>query len=272
MHTSHCTWTPDWIDERRYPGRFEDCDVSCWAWAFLRRNPDYLRDVEHFDSLPSHNSDGKPNSKLSLNPVSLDERACLRFCDPPCEPEETIEEWERRTGDAIGPSLLHHLEHKWKVRGVPHPRSDNCPTPLLDSRMPYRADEGALDLTRHVHGNLVLANHEHAVPIPPGRLLISVDPSLPLDRQTEEIKKIIKSERGRRRAKGPRETSLPVMLRALDGHLQGATSREIAEVLFPQKVSTSYADSGVKDAEYHIEQAKKVRRDPYGLLLYRFSG
>jgi hypothetical protein len=35
-------WMPDWRDPRQYPAADSTTPRACWAWEFLRRNPEYV--------------------------------------------------------------------------------------------------------------------------------------------------------------------------------------------------------------------------------------
>ena len=71
---------PDWRDASAYPLNTTDLDPGRWAWEFLRRNPDYQKDYEHFVSLPSYRADGTKTGKWYAQRADWWDDVELRYC------------------------------------------------------------------------------------------------------------------------------------------------------------------------------------------------
>jgi len=61
----YCSMPIDWTNLKNYP-KAEDLTVTQWGWEFLRRNPEYIKDWNYFNSLPDYAvfEDGYSTNKI----------------------------------------------------------------------------------------------------------------------------------------------------------------------------------------------------------------
>ena len=122
----------DWTEAGAYPQPSE-LDLEQWAWEFLRRNPEYQRLYDWFDSLPNNwtladgslsNKNGKWKGTPPAELRFFEDGACW-YADPLPKPGESEDEWIDRTGGGEIMPFAHYL--CWRFHVEPHPRDPRLP-------------------------------------------------------------------------------------------------------------------------------------------------
>jgi hypothetical protein len=127
----------DWRDPEQYP-QGKDLDARGWAWEFLRRNPEYQRLWDLFDSLPDYlpcddgsgfstNKIGKWRGAPPLGGFRFFEDGAGWYADPEPIPSEHENEYYDRCPDGEVLPFADYLMRRFKL--IPAPLS-----PLEDLR------------------------------------------------------------------------------------------------------------------------------------------
>lgn len=245
------------------------------AWEFTRRNGEYQKHWDIFNSLPDVSPGvGVKNGKNKGTPAF--ERPLSEYfgyVDPPALPDETYRDYMKRQGDndyTVEP----YLDFFIRVFGARpfNPRDDNPPDYLYDllSEMP-----GVIELPREVGippDDVLKPNPSPVWAIDQKHLLRELadirgsgeikypvcmvfDLSRPIDPQIEEAKSLLKDRRGLIAACNPEfkkkitrvpKKELASYLRLLDALAADATWPKIAAVLLPYE-DNSHPDYGAND-------------------------
>lgn len=234
---------PDWRDATAYPKKRDDWALDKWAWEFLRRNPDYQKDYEHFASLPSYRPNGAKTVKWSCTATIWWHDPRLRYCKHPILPDEdTIAEYFHRTGDdtPFHYSLEDHLIEKWGFTSelIYDPAYDDAGhgleyTPELPKPIGYKYfDQEKGEFIPH-----------QIEPEDPYEYTLRFDLRYSIDKQLLEAKEILQGKKQSRfhiledkmmrYSAGVNIDNLPMYLRAYDAKQAGFTYLEIGKELFP---------------------------------------
>ena len=226
---------PDWRDASAYP---EDASPGTWAWEFLRRNPEYQKDYEHFASLPDYLANGAKTAKWHCTQAVWWEDPELRYCKQPItEDDDTIGHYFNRTGDntPLHYSLEDHLIEKWgfTTPEIYDPSYDGMAgfeyPPKLTKPVGYKY----FDLKK---GEFVPDEIE---PENPYEYTLRFDLRYSIDKQLLEANEMLQAEKDSRFAilsdemmrysAGVNIEKLPMYLRAYDAKQAGATYLEIGK-------------------------------------------
>lgn len=258
-------WRPDWRNKSAYP---KDLQPQEWAWEFLRRNPDYQSDYDHFTTLPdSDQVVGVKNGKWKGTP-SLDGQLDNFYCNPPENAGETLREYEQRLqnngiDDWLVLPFAEYMTRRYKVE--PTPCDPAAPLPghavftdlATENRLPpwcVTIDESG-DFMRFQH-----------MPI------FAFDLNQSIDKQLEVVKSQLLDMIEFRKFHGTfmpepeRRNQLskyPTYLRLLDADFACATSSEMAEVLYPGDVNVHPDYSASKKVRQQLKAAIQLRDSDY---------
>lgn len=238
---------PDWRDESAYPSKADDLSLSGWAWEFLRRNPEYQKDYEHFASLPDYRANGAKTVKWHCTQTMWWEDPELRYCKQPIiEDDDTIAHYFHRTGDntPFYYSLEDHLIEKWGLTSMEiydpsYDGGDACLyfTPELPRELHFYNPETHTELSQ-LH------------PVKPDgmfEITLRFDFRYSVEKQLDEAKKILMSyKEGLKEnclfpdlkneivstSKSIQIKKLPIYLRVYDGRQGGAAFPDIGKVIF----------------------------------------
>jgi len=275
---------PDWRDASAYPAKVDQWLLGPWVWAFLRRNPEYQKDYEHFASLPSYYADGIETSKWCARSTHDDDDAKLRYCKYPILPDEKVHEYVARTGDETpyDYSLEAHLMEKWETIGVADPANEgghHCI--VFEVILPKVIEEQYIFC--HEKEELTQKDPE---PEEIFETTLRFDLRYSIDTQIKHAEDHLKRlkddlEQGvlpieKIRKKGINRTYFPQYLRAYDAYQAGATDLEIAKYLYPERKivlsSSKYnsrhtTDSDKQKAHRAVTNGKRLVIGGYKKLL-----
>lgn len=270
---------PDWRDESAYPSKADDLSLSGWAWEFLRRNPEYQKDYEHFASLPDYHANGAKTAKWHCTSAMWWDDPELRYCKQPLLPDEdTIAEYFYRTKDntPFRYSLEDYFLEKWGID-----------TEMYDPS----CDDGYMCLWREpeLPKELLIYNPEtypelselHSVkPDSMFEVTLRFDLRYSIEKQIKEAEKILlHSKEGLKEhalfpdlknkividRKSIQIKKLPMYLRVYDGMQSGETFPEIGMVIFR---STKQSASADKTRAFNaFNNAKKLINGGYRELI-----
>ncbi len=122
----------DWTNPSHYP-KIEDLTLDQWAWEFLRRNPEYLKDWEHFNNLPDYAEfeDGYTTNKIGKwkgLPMPDFPLNCF-YTNPPALVGETPQEYEcrmlEREGEKDSGAIIPYADYMYVnyklINKIPNP-------------------------------------------------------------------------------------------------------------------------------------------------------
>ncbi|MDP3279955.1 MAG: DUF6499 domain-containing protein [Nitrosomonas sp.] len=237
---------PDWRDASAYPATYKDLYDYQWAWEFLRRNPEYQKDYEHFASLPDYCANGAKTAKWHCTQAMWWDDPRLRYCKQPVLPDEdTIAEYFHRTKDdtPFHYSLEDYFLEKWGIHTEMHDPSYGAGDQCLSC-------EPELPKELHIYNPETHPELSQFHPIKPDSMFettLRFDLRYSVEKQLEEAKKILMSYKEGlkenylfpdlkneivRTSKSIQPEKLPQYLRAYDGRQSGATFSYIGEVIF----------------------------------------
>lgn len=247
---------PDWRDASAYPTTYNDLSLAQWAWEFLRRNPEYQKDYEHFASLPDYHANGAKTAKWYCTETVWWGNPELRYCKYPLLPDEaTIADYFHRTKDdtPFHYSLEDHLIEKWGLTAteIYDPSYDGGDMCLqCESELPK-----LLISDPEIHPELSQLHHVE----PEGRFEITLrfDCRYSIEKQLEEAKRILLDYKEGLKEhalfpdlkneividrKSIQINKLPMYLRVYDGKQSGETFSEIGKVIFRSTEQSASAD------------------------------
>lgn len=271
---------PDWRDASAYPVNAEDLTLSGWAWEFLRRNPEYQKDYEHFASLPDYLANGAKTAKWHCTATVWWEDPELRYCKQPIiEDDDTIAHYFHRTGDntPFHYSLEDHLIEKWgltstEIYDPSYDGGDACLyfTPELPRELHFYNPETDTELSQ-LH------------PVKPDNMFevtLRFDLRYSIEKQLKEAEKILLhyKEGLKEHALFPdlkneividrksiQTRNLPMYLRVYDGRQSGETFSEIGRVIFRGTEKSASADK--TKASNAFNNGKKLVNGGYRELI-----
>lgn len=278
-------WLPDWRDKSSYPAGLS---LVGWAWEFLRRNVEYQKDYKHYDSLPYYYPEGHKTPKYSGS--ALSDEFQYYYCDPPSLDGETFDEYCSRTKFVFEMlPLEEHLMNKWGILHLCDP-ADNV-AELFSGYGDYLSDipphifnlENIHDFfVEGIDDSYVLLRGDIQDSDDINNIFIRFDLRYSIDSQIERARLILNYNKEMRRYDYPEifnrresthsDKSLLNFLRAFDGKWSGATKKEIAEILFPEKEREIQQDSGIKGVNYALRHANELIFNRGYLRLIRASG
>lgn len=238
---------PDWRDASAYPLKTDDLSLSQWAWEFLRRNPDYQKDYEHFSGLPSYRTNGSKTCKWYACQANWWDDPELRYCKQSLLPDEdTIADYFHRTKDStpFDYSLEDHLIEKWGFT------SSEIYDPAYDGGYAGLYCVPELPRELHIYDSETQPGLNHSQSVKPDNIFevtLRFDCRYAIEKQLEEAKEILLQNREGlikhslfpdlkneivKDSKGIQIGKLPFYLRAYDGWLGGATLIDIGEAIF----------------------------------------
>jgi len=252
---------PDWRDASAYP----DVSPSTWAWEFLRRNPEYQKDYEHFASLPDYCANGAKTAKWHCTQANWWDDPKLRYCKQPLLPDEdTVEEYFHRTGDdtPFHYSLEDYLVEKWGFTSteIYDPACDGIVGLEYTPELPKPIGCKYFDQEK---GEYVTDEIE---PENPYEYTLRFDLRYSIEKQLLEAAEILQgrkdlrfsilSDEMMRYSAGVKIENLPMYLRAYDGKQARATYQEIGEELYPridEEVAKQRAFNAFKKAKELVQ-------------------
>lgn len=259
---------PDWRDASAYSSKTEDWLLGPWAWAFLRRNPEYQKDYEHFSALPSYYAHGGKTSKWGARSTSYYDDVENRYCKHPILPGESAVEYVARTKDETPwfYSLEDHLMEKWGIMHIADPTNNNgyyCfgHAPEHPTRIEQKSEFNPME------------------PEPDNcyEITLRFDLRYAIDNQLEEARHILLSFREARQhllegeivkqSRGVQPRNLPIYLRTYDAKNTGLTSMKIGKELYPS-FDIKIAEKRVDDA---FKSAKKLIQGGYKKLIVNYK-
>ena len=189
-------WLPNWTNPTSYPP-VEGTPGTQWAWEFLRRNPKYR---EAYSKL-THVTRIR-NPVIGLNRIEA-------------PGHEVMEEFSR---------LWNIAERFHLIDGLYPPDPESSENPHLSFRVNW--------IRSYQYSK---QRPEHTIPIPPGKVLIEFDTSLPFDDQLRNAKEILKQAGSPCGAKF-QASKFPFYLRILDARSECETPsfKTIGEHLYPE--------------------------------------
>lgn len=255
LNSERPAWLPRWDDADAYPKKFSEWSLTRWAWEFLRRNCEYQRDLEHFDSIPrvfpegSHNTSPKYGGEVAGEGVPM----AFRYCDPPARPGELWEDyWERNDGKVIEEMPYEEFYcRKWKTCFLPNPAEQNgWKWVTFDGYSPLELIEIPPPDTCRLAYPMPEPDEWH-------HLTLRFDLRFNLEIQLKKALALLNASKGRvegQRIRAPSRhwNNLPLVLRAFDAKHAGAGIREIAKKLLPRKAGD---ENSLPSAERAIERA-----------------
>lgn len=247
---------PDWRNASAYPLEAKDLSDSQWAWEFLRRNPDYQKDYEHFAGLPSYHANGSKTCKwCNCQPNWWDDPE-LRYCKHPILDDITVEEYVRRTGDdtPYHYSLEDHLVEKWGFT------SSMIYDPAYDGGSLGLYCEPEFPIELNIWDSKIYPELSQSHPIEPNNIFevtLRFDCRYSIEKQLNEAKEILLQNREGLREHAPlvknsksiRIKNLPSYLRAYDGWVSGATLTDIKETISSGTDKDAIRQSGFRACE-----------------------
>lgn len=259
-------WLPDCRDEGAYPAP-HDLNLTSWAWQFLRRNPEYQRNVADWHEL----------CKSSPTPgflPSLDEDTRFWVADPPFKPGETYEEYWKRVKIHRGIKPLRKvLREKWGC----WPRALFSGDTLADPADSEARVEFVTQETRFIDGD-PRYNQRAAVVHPRAwdvwvPVNLQWDIGLQLERRKSALKDLVKSKIQvaglvTTQKRLTRE-SYPKYLRVLDAEVAGYSPGETARILLPNTDDCYpgyFASNSIRDWQV---AAKRLRDGDYLYIALR---
>ncbi len=231
---------PDWRDEYSYPANADDWSAEVWAWEFLRRNPEYQKDYEHFDKLPSYQSGGK-SAKWYRQSGEWWHSVELRYCKHSILPDDdTVLEYVNRTGDRTPYeySLEDHLIEKWGIEAEQiYDPSYECANIHLDyyPNLPKRIKTREYDFKKNETVSI------ESEPENDFEVTLRFDIRHSIDKQLIDAKEILQIIRYNwsplhdemiRHSSGIQMDKLPIYLRVYDAKQAGITYVKIGEELY----------------------------------------
>lgn len=283
----------DWRYPREYPAA-GDRDATGWAWEFLRRNPEYQRLWDVFDSLPdaleledehgpfSYSKHGKWKGTPHVDFRFLTDGAGW-WADPEPIPGEHVSEYEARCPDGRVLPFADYLMARFRLLPWPiAPRDELAEAHGFsdawgdDSEAPHwlnlsPPDPLLIETYPETYAN-ELAERMSAISRDPAKVPILFDLRQPIEAQLAEAKEMLRyaaHEQPWRTNWGtepltkesrphyrPREHA--PQIRLLDAAAAGATLEEIAATLHPREAN-SYA-TGFRVTKRLREKLKKAER------------
>lgn len=277
-------WLPNWRDAGNYINHGDD--YYCWAWEFLRRNPEYRADFRRWAELPdSEGNQVSPKWKGGWTGYGMQYFHVPSDWPTPL-PSETMGEYNQRTGE-YPDTLREHLEKHWNLERLVDPDKEidddfgvleiDRPPTFLDQRdNPHGLDWHFLAKS---FGPPVRWECREVIRAPwhpdedKFKMVVAFDKRYPLESQFDEVKRSIKDDRDshtellEREREGniqalhydssmpklqpprPTPTKLLDYLRAYDAEWsEGWRRQEFAAVLFPAKKRDKDGDKSGLDA------------------------
>lgn len=224
-------WRPDWHDVSQY--NFENALPVQYAWEFLRRNPAYLQDFESLVTL-FNQKDG--------------------ICNPRAE----------RYEDAV--EMLYKFYEKYHLtEDVFPPSPEDSHTPDLSFKAgwspTYVQYDQHLELENQEQSALNSRSSEE--------LVVRLDLRIPVGALLRQVEALIKEKAVKyQQSKRMRVTNFKNYLRLLDAEFSGASTREMAGAIYPEKVNIFpeyLGNASVRDA---LGAAKRLRDEKYYFIQF----
>lgn len=187
----------EWLPDWTDPDQYPPVSGTQWAWEFLRRNPEY-RDAY-----------SKLTHVAYINNPVIGKNILL------APDHEVTEEFSR----------LWNITERFHLMDGLYPPD---PASSRDPRLSFRAS--------YIRSYRYSEHHpEQTVRIPPDKLLIEFDLSLPIEDQIGEAKKLLKQANATQRSKF-RASNFPTYLRILDARSECVTPsfETIGQRLYPE--------------------------------------
>ena len=272
-------WLPDWRDEKSYDFPKKN-DWSRWAWEFLRRNPEYQEAwreyyidgplkwvVKLFEERKSL------SSKEMVAVVSENEDRWDNFiCEPPALPEETEDQWIARVKKGTKFVLGGYLAGRFGLSssGLCNPSIDVPPI----SWVTFKSLSSPSFLG---WGPTCLHPEAGMNPEKPEHFVVRFNLEWPLEMQWKRLERAMKARRKRLTEEGlispenPRNhvENFPNYLRVLDGEASGASARDMAVVIFPDKPNDYPDQAGDKTVRNNLTAAKRLRDEGYQFFNFK---
>lgn len=232
---------PCWKDSEDYPIPSETSLIQ-WAWEFFRRNQDYRKDYDEFIGLPDEVKSFGVYQDGSIS------RFCQ--CNPSALSGEKIIDYYNRVGKGeIGPPWRYFSE-RYRLNHLTF-----CPNPYVGAIPGLGAPFSNVGVKMLTHdfvstlekelrakgGEFAGFKSNGMLPERPGEVVVKLDIDMPLDVQFENIKAAlnkvgIKSTFKRRN----HISKFNLYLRSYDAKMEGASAKEIADVLCVDDVQSIY--------------------------------
>jgi hypothetical protein len=275
---------PDWKDAATYgytKSYTKSLHFHCWAWEFLRRNPEYRKDFQHWCSIRAEvESKHGPISRLSRNQRSKIAEL-LHYSPPRCAGEDDQAWYQRCFAENVDPwklALNVALGRKWGLYDLYDPDSHDCRHVKF---RPRRTVLVTTSLEQVVEDAMVLKTFD-GIGAASGQakrgrrnVYARIDLSRDLSPQLGQVKREVAALQKLMR----RESGLAVKitkafsknwqsyLRVLDARSSNAKWKEIAKCLFPKTVDKYPELKGQRKARDTFKQALKISAEGYRTLV-----
>lgn len=271
---------PDWKNAAIY-GYTKTLNLHCWAWEFLRRNPEYRKDFQHWCSIRAE-VESKHGQISRLSRSQWSKIPALTHYSPPRHADEGEQAWYQRCiAENLDPwklALNVALGNKWGLFDLYDPFNQDC------SQVRFRPRRDVFVTTRFEK----LA--EDARTIEPfdskGATLkqakrgqrnayIRIDLSRDLSPQLDRVKRNVTDlQKQMHRDSGLAVTITKTFrknwqsyLRVLDARSSNAGWKEIAKYLFPKTIDMYPEHKGRRKAQETFRQAIKIADEGYRTLV-----
>jgi hypothetical protein len=256
-------WLPNWRDESLYPQQ-ENTTITQWAWEFLRRNPNYQDDYNKYKELGENCLRGE---------IPYLDEAPDYYLGFDLRRSKKDEEYKQII---TGPTISEHREYLV----IKTPYNYFCSKYGLRNFFPDPACNNPTIQFQYLGVSYFSFTD---IPIPgglkpkrPAEIAVIFHLDLSLERQLKEMKKFLIKEKERlidKEAincveKRNRAEQYKEYLRILDADISEASTKEIAEAIYPDQ-SNEYPDYTADKAVNHdLKAAKKLRDNDYRFLPY----
>jgi hypothetical protein len=242
-------WLPDWENPKAYPDP-KTATMQQWAWEFMRRNSEYLKDCESIKIFSE-----KDNIIIPVSDDINDEKSCF----------------------IVNPQKLCDLLTKYDLCHLCHP---STPFDRLPDNPPLFAycSFPAFDFFNEEKHNIRLGKnmdsidsfkkmyysecHPPLLPTNQAEIVVKFCLDIPLKQQVDLVKEILNKQAKKQCPKGDR--SKPAKwrnrvelyrdyLRLLDGEAQGISQAKMAAIIYPTN------DEREKLVQKNLKSAKEIR-------------
>jgi hypothetical protein len=269
------SWTPDWRNEASYPQL--DCDgwTKAWRWEFIRRNPEYVGDMERWNIAVSASFREEIEKAESLFP-----RVNYQGAERLLERAHKAREERRIAGDKLA-DLRAELLRKWGFqcekwqrpetsRGWFLYRFQGIQMTLIE--VGFTLDEAYTDATFDQKsaqcGALVLSK-------PRSTVWLSFDTSHHLGKQLQNAKRVLEelqTDELRPKYRARDAEVIRRLLRTYDAYGAGASRSEVAALLHPS-VPNGYPDfDGDNKVGKEFNEAKNLVNFGFNKLFIQAKG
>lgn len=266
-------WIPNWRDPKQYPDSAKT-SMHQWAWEFLRRNPEYVNDFKEYSDGPIYTnymdflndydmciSGNKPLTKyISVNNQTY--------------PGEYIQDvFQRTPGEKEFRTIYQTIAERYgfmylSQTQLPDPAKEynKLGQPLFFNSVNIRIVDGRMLDGKNVDQGLLDRD------VCKNQVMVTFNLDLPIKKQLEQANRHLQASRTMyldkyqiKQAVVPKNIKkmFPFYLMVLDGDANGASKKEMAEILL-KDCPDSWPDyQGRKKINNWIKAAKKLRDGGY---------